>query len=106
MEPKRPVNSREQGFGEGDGFHAAPLTLQFALVLDMQLLGDQGVPEALRPVKHLRALGVSQGDGAHVGGLQGVQAGNAPGFVALALSGGKVHGVLGDVETCHDGSSA
>ena len=102
----RPVNSREQGLVEGDRYHAAPLTLQFALVLDMQLLGDQGVPEALGPVKHFGALGVGQGDGAHVGGLQGVQAGNAAGLVALALSGGKVDGVLGDVETRHDGSSA
>ena len=72
----------------------------------MQLLGDQRVPEPLGAVKHLGALGVGQGDGTHVGGLQGVQAGNAPGFVALSLSGGEVDGVLGDVETCHDGASA
>lgn len=82
------------------------LTLQFALVLDMQLLADQGVPEPLGPVEHLRALGVGEGDGGHVGGLQGVQAGGAPHFVPLALSGGEVDGVLGDVEACHDGASA
>lgn len=91
--------------GASYGCHAT-LTLQLALVFDMQLLGDQGVPEALGPVEHLGALGVGQGDGAHVGGLQSVQAGNAPDFVALALSGGKVDGVLGDVESCHDGTSA
>ena len=89
-----------------ESHRAALLTLQFALILDMQLLGDQRVPEALGPVKHLGARGVGQGDGAHVGGLQGVEAGNAPDFVALALSGGKVDGVLGDVKACHDGPSA
>lgn len=85
--------------------NATPLTLQFALVFDMQLLGDQGVPQPLGAVEHLGALGVGEGDGAHVGGLQGVEAGNPPHLVARALSSGEVNGVLGDVEACHDSSS-
>lgn len=54
------------------------LTLQLALVFDMQLLADEGVPEAQGAVEKLGALTVVlQRDGGHVGGLQGVQAGGA-----------------------------
>lgn len=77
-------------------------TLQFVLVLDMQLLADQRVPQAKRAVEHLRAGGEDEGNGGHVGGLGCVQARNGAWLVALALAGREVDGVLGDVESCHD----
>ncbi len=80
----------------------APPTLQFVLVLDVQLLADQGVPQAQRAVEHLRSGGEDEGDGGHVGGLGGVQARDGAWFVALALASREVDRVLGDVEACHD----
>lgn len=34
------VHSLGASFAEGHGYHAAPLTLQLALILDMELLAD------------------------------------------------------------------
>ncbi len=84
----------------------APPTLQFVLVLDMQLLADQGVPQAQGAVEHLRAGGEDDGYGGHVGGLSGVQARGGAWFVALALARREVDRVLGDVEACHDSAGA
>ena len=84
---------------------AAP-TLQFVLVLDMQLLADQRVPQAQGAVEHLGAGGVDEGDGGHVGGLSGVQAGDCAWFVTLAVASREVGRVLGDVEACHDSPGA
>jgi len=81
-------------------------TLQFVLVLDMQLLADQGVPQAQGTVEQLGAGGEDEGDGGHVGCLGGVQARNCAWLVALALAGREVGGVLGDVEACHDSAGA
>ena len=68
----------------------APPTLQFVLVLDVQLLADQGVPQAQGAVEHLGAGGVDEGDSGHVGGLGGMQARHGAWLVALALAGREV----------------
>ncbi len=84
----------------------AQLTLQLALVLDMQLLADQRVPQPQGAVKHLSPVALVQRYGAHVGGLDCVEARSAAHFIALALAGREVGGVLRDVEARHDCSSA
>ena len=72
----------------------------------MQLLADQGVPQPQRPVEHLRPSGEAEGDGGHVGSLDGVQAGHCAQLVALALAHREVCKVFGDVEARHDSTSA
>ena len=57
-------------------------------------------------MEHLRSSWESTGDGGHVGSLDGVQAGHRAQLVALALAHREVCQVLGDVEACHDSTSA
>lgn len=80
--------------------------MQFVLVLHMQLLADQGVPQAQGAVEQLGAGGEDEGNGGHVGGLGGVQARDRAWLVALALASREVGRILGDVEACHDGAGA
>ena len=82
------------------------LTLQLALVFDMELDAAERVPQTLGSMEEFRAGSHFQGHGIHVVGLHGVEAGAACPLVTLALASREIDGIFGNVEARHDSTGA
>ena len=82
------------------------LTLQLVLLLDVYLPCKNSVPQPLGSVKQLSSAADPNRDAAHVSCLDCVQPGAPARPVTFTLASREVNGVLGNVEACHDCTSA